>query len=230
MNDIVIRRMPFEWPDRIDPVFIAGDARESYQAIALSLLLPFLEPYLIRTMNEAKKHIDDPKLLDDLRRFNAQEGQHYKAHARFNAAVRLEGFEGLKALEEELDADYKRFTRTKSLRFNLAYAEGFEAFTMNVANFSFEHVKRDQDSPIAELMEWHLIEEFEHRTVAFDVYDRVCGGYFYRLLIGTYAQWHFLRWVGKVVRYMLRAQPPPTPSVPKTPGSSQHRGFRGRKM
>ena len=28
----------------------------------------------------------------------------------------------------------------------------------------------------------------EHRTVAFDVYDHVCGGYLYRLAVGLFAQ------------------------------------------
>ena len=35
-----------------------------------------------------------------------------------------------------LDADYRRFTREKSLRWNLAYAEGFEALTTAVAHAS----------------------------------------------------------------------------------------------
>ena len=208
MSEITVRRMDFDFPDDMDPVFIDGDAARSFAAIGLSLLLPYLEPYLIRTMKVAKKEIADAQLIDDLERFSAQEGQHYRMHIKFNKALRRQGFPRLDELEKELAEDYLRFSNTKSLRFNLAYAEGFEALTTASALFSFHHERLgDPGSPVADLFAWHTIEEFEHRTVAFDVYDAVCGGYFYRLFAGLYAQFHFLRFVSRVTRYMLEVRP-----------------------
>ena len=58
------------------------------------------------------------------------------------------------------------------------------------------------------MIEWHFVEELEHRTVAFDVYDHVCGGYFYRLVVGAWAQWHFTSWIRRVTKYMLTVSPP----------------------
>ena len=58
---------------------------------------------------------------------------------------------------------------------------------------------------LGHLWSWHLIEELEHRTVAFDVYDHVVGGYFYRVAAGFYAQWHMGSWVARVTRYMIGA-------------------------
>ncbi len=66
-----------------------------------------------------------------------------------------------------------------------------------------------QQRAIVQMWEWHFVEELEHRNVAFDVYDHVCGGYVYRLFISLYAQWHFTRWIRKVNRYMLKTCPPP---------------------
>ncbi len=203
MHDITVRRMQFDFPDRIDPVVVEGQPEESYWILGLSLLLPYLEPYLIRTMNVAKKQIDDPGLLKDLEGFNAQEGQHFRQHRRFNDAVRMAGFPKLPELEEKLDADYRRFTETRSLQFNLAYAEGFEALTTAVACFSFETNQFERTHPSArELFSWHLIEELEHRTVAFDVYDHIYGDYSYRLRWGLYAQWHMLSWIHRVACHM----------------------------
>jgi predicted metal-dependent hydrolase len=202
--------MPFEFPDEVDPVFIEGNPEQSFSIIAGSLLLPHLEPYLIRTMKAATKQVTDPKILDGLKGFAAQEGQHYRVHMKFNESIRRSGFPGLEALEQELSDDYHRFTKTKSLRFNLAYAEGFEALTMNAIKFIMEPNGLGDDlSPVMQMFEWHFVEELEHRTVAFDVYDHVCGGYFYRLFVGMWAQWHFLNWTRRVTAYMLKVSPAP---------------------
>jgi predicted metal-dependent hydrolase len=200
--------MDFDFPSDIDPVVVKGDPEQSYLMIGLSLLLPYLEPYLIRTMKEAKKRISDPELINDLEQFSAQEGQHYRQHIRFNESIRLQGFDKLAEFEKELSDDYRRFSKTRSLRFNLAYAEGFEALTTASARFSFERQSDDEILPsVNALFQWHLLEELEHRTVAFDVYDDVCGGYVYRVVAGLYAQWHMLRFISRVTQYMLKADP-----------------------
>ncbi|MDG1959246.1 MAG: metal-dependent hydrolase [Candidatus Binatia bacterium] len=210
LDTIKIRQMPFDFPDEIDPVFMERDHRRSFSFIAGSLLLPYLEPYLIRSMKAAEKHVTDPKILEGLKGFSAQEGQHYRIHMKFNAAVKRAGFPGLEALEKELSDDYQRFTKTKSLRFNLAYAEGFEAITMNLINSMMGENGLGDDLPdYLEMIQWHFVEELEHRTVAFDVYDHVCGGYFYRLFVGAWAQWHFISWIHRTTQYMLKVRPQP---------------------
>ena len=186
--------MDFDFPSDIDPVVVAGNPEASFATIGLSLLLPYLEP--------------DPKLVDDLERFNKQEGQHYRQHMLLNDAIRLQGFDQLAELEAKLDADYRRFSKTRSLRFNLAYAEGFEALTTAFARFSFERGADPNTHPsVTALFQWHLVEELEHRTVAFDVYDYLYGDYFYRLIAGLYAQWHMSSFIRRVASSMLAAVP-----------------------
>lgn len=210
--DITFRKLELDFPPGLDPLIIEGQPEESYINIGLSLLLPHLEPYLIRSMNRAKPHVVDPRVLAGLALFNAQEGQHYRQHARFNAAVHLAGGEKLKVLEAELADDYRRFEKTRSLRFNLAYAEGFEALTMALARFAFETKLTERMRPeVRDLFEWHLLEELEHRTVAFDVYAQVCGGYFYRLFVGLFAQWHLNRFVLRAALAIKAADGPAFP-------------------
>lgn len=209
LDEITVRKMPFEFPDDIDPVFMHGDHQRSFRFIAGSLLLPHLEPYLIRSMRAAEPHVTDPAVLDGLQKFIRQEAQHYQMHKKFNDTVRLSGFPELEAFEKELSDDYKRFTNTKSLRFNLAYAEGFEALTMNAVRHMMGPNGFGEDlPPFMQMIEWHFVEELEHRTVAFDVYDHVCGDYFYRLFVGIWAQRHFTSWISRVTRYMLKTRPP----------------------
>jgi uncharacterized protein len=205
---ITVRRLRFEFPDGLDPIIVPGQPEESYATVGLSLLLPYLEPYLIRTMRQARPRVTDASLLSDLDLFNGQEAQHYKQHVVFNEAVRIPESSKVKALEAELDADYHRYTTRRSLRWNLAYAEGFEAFTTAMARYSFEAKVIDRlHSGARDLFLWHLVEELEHRTVAFDVYEHVFGGYFYRLFVGLFAQWHLNRFVLRVSNLMLSADP-----------------------
>jgi len=206
VQDITVRQMDFGFPDEIDPVILPGEPEWSYVTVAVSLLLPYLEPYLIRTMKEAKKYVSDPDLLADLAKFSAQEGQHYRQHILFNDTIRGFCFPKLRELEDEIEADYQRFSKTKSLRWNLAYAEGFEALTTAGALYSFEMGvnKRLEPRAVRDLISWHSIEEIEHRTVAFDVYDHVYGGYAYRLLFASYGQCHMSRWLWRATLYMLQ--------------------------
>jgi predicted metal-dependent hydrolase len=207
MSDITVRHIRFEFPDDIPLVFIDGEPEESAMNIALSLLLPYLEPYVIRSVTAARKHVTDPRLRDELDAFAAQEGQHYRQHKRFNDVIHTLDYPRLADFESEVEAQFRRWSKTKSLRFNLGYAEGFEAMTTVVARVAADEDRSNWHPAVRDLIEWHLMEELEHRTVAFEVYQHVCGDYAYRLAIGSFAQFHLLRFVDRVHRYLLDATP-----------------------
>lgn len=57
MRDTTVRRIDFPFPEEIDPVSIPGQPEASVGLLGLSLLLPYLEPYLIRSMKAARKHV-----------------------------------------------------------------------------------------------------------------------------------------------------------------------------
>ena len=90
LDTMTVRKMPFEFPDEIEPDFMDGDHERSFSFIAGSLLLPHLEPYLIRSMKAAEKHVTDPVVLEGLKKFASQEGQHYQMHKKFNDTIRLD--------------------------------------------------------------------------------------------------------------------------------------------
>jgi predicted metal-dependent hydrolase len=47
-----------------------------------------------------------------------------------------------------------------------------------------------------------MAEEIEHRTVAFGVYRHLVGSYPYRIALGTWAQWHYVSYIGRFARCM----------------------------
>lgn len=199
MADINVRTMAFEWPDDLPVLPIPSDISQSCELVALSFTLPYLEPYLIRTMSSAGKDDIDPALASDLRNFSKQEAQHHRNHSRINNIVRSklpdDTAAALRRLEDDLANDYRQFTATKSLRYNLAYAEGFEAMTLALALTLLKSPPEHADEHWKSLLAWHLAEEVEHRTVTFDAYDQLYGGYVYRSLSGVRSQVHFLSYV-----------------------------------
>lgn len=210
MADLLVRRIRFSFDEPVDLDVDDVTLGAMLPVLGLSMTMPYLEPYLIRTMRVALPGIRDEALAEDARRFARQEGHHYRNHAAFNERIReavgAAGDGELRRIEAALDADYQRYTRERSLRFNLAYVEGFEAMTCAGALAMAEHgAFAESDVPGGELWPWHMAEEIEHRTVAFQVYEHLVGSYRYRVLAGGWAQLHYLRFVRRFGRAIARA-------------------------
>src|SRR5581483_2746007 len=115
-------------------------------------------------------------------------------------------YPGLRALEEELGRDYDRQFAEKSLAFNAAYCEGFESLGIIHAEFFFEHVDdllEGSDERLVKLWKWHLAEEFEHRTVCYDVHHALGSGYFMRIRGYLAAMKHLGRYGKRVSDHLL---------------------------
>ena len=213
--DAIKARMPVRIMDfEIDPQLVHDALPELFPGYGVSMTLPYLEPYLVRTMREALGHCTDPLVAQEVRQFIGQEAQHYRQHAVLNDMIRSISpeLEGLREIEDQLKADYQRFTQTKSLKFNLAYAEGFEAATFAggrviFRNNVFDRLKTIQNSDLLKLFIWHGLEEIEHSTVTFNIYDHLYGDYLYRLVAGTYGQYHFFKYVFLFSKFIAQNAP-----------------------
>ncbi|MEZ4354858.1 MAG: metal-dependent hydrolase [Myxococcota bacterium] len=209
--EIVVRRprLDFEaatrnWMPR-NPAF-------GYQLAGGSLVLPYLEPYLIRIMRQAREALaalrPAPRQLDRLLRdidlFNGQEANHFKLHARYNALLR-ERYEGIAAIEAEIERDFARMLREESLAWNLGYSAGFETTGMLTARLLFEAVPEsliDADPVVADLWGWHLAEEYEHRCVALEVFRALGGGPLERVRMYFLQQRHLMAFGERAARLM----------------------------
>jgi uncharacterized protein len=174
----------------------------------------YIEPYLLKVMRLAKEKIDPAnlELHQKLDIFIKQEMQHCKLHLSFNKAIRADGYEGMLEFEKQYEADYERFLKTKSLRFNLAYSEGFEAMSaIAVTNFfeGFDEFLEGADPRAVAIWKWHLAEEYEHREVAHEVYHVLYGknrlsAYLWRIYGFFYAIRHIRAHTAKVTAYLLK--------------------------
>ena len=182
------RKIPFEFPDDIEPRWIPGRPELSAMINGASVTMPYLEPFLIRTMREAAEQVDDPQVKADAEAFNKQEGQHFRAHRRFNDLLKATAYSDLAEVEAQMEDSYACLYQ-RSLRTRMAYTAGFEAMTMGVTKWLIGKrvdLFKDADPRVVSFVLWHMVEETEHKTVAYDVYKALYGGslksYFWRML------------------------------------------------
>ncbi|MEM7411383.1 MAG: metal-dependent hydrolase [Myxococcota bacterium] len=205
-GDIVVRQIPFAFPDDLDPLW-SSHHEWSHMVNGTSLTMPYLEPFLIATLKEGIELTDDPAVKREARGFMAQEAQHYKTHRRYNELLKAHGYPELAEIEVAMERSYDRL-RKRSLTYRLAYACGFETMTLGVTNWLISDRKAlfgGTDTRVASFILWHFVEEAEHKRAAFDVYQAVRGQYWPRLLGVFTGSFHVLWWARKGTVAMLKA-------------------------
>lgn len=160
-----------------------------------SVIIPHVEYYLNHIMGQVRDGCGDGSagLRRDLDIFIRQEALHSRYHNRFNQRMYAAGYDSLKPLVERMAADLKRLRETRSLAFNAAYCAGFECIATYDAQYLFNHCDAyfaGADSHGANLLLWHVAEEFEHRCVCHDAFKVISGNYFIRIYGLLYAFWH----------------------------------------
>ena len=81
------------------------------------------------------------------------------------------------------NADQGRLDKSKrghSLAFRMAYTAGYEAITYQLVGFMMDERARwltGADPDVLGLLCWHGAEEVEHKTVAYDAFQAVHGGW-----------------------------------------------------
>ncbi|MEM9176639.1 MAG: metal-dependent hydrolase [Myxococcota bacterium] len=170
---------------KADGLWIPRWPEMAHRLNGASLFLPYLEPYLIRVMKQARPLLEAkaPSLLPEVDVFNRQEANHYKVHAAYNRILFAQ-YPGLETFDREIKADFERFLAEESLEWNLAYCEGFECSGLISSEFYLQEIDdalEGADPAVHELWSWHLAEEFEHRSVTHDVLATVAPGWLHRL-------------------------------------------------
>lgn len=205
---IDVRRVPFEFPDDLDPVWNEDHREWSHMINGASLTMPYLEPFLIATLREAAGDIDDPAIVEEVAGFVGQEGQHFRTHRRYNELLKTNGYPELAEVEDAMKRSYARIKTKRSLAFRLAYAAGFESMTLGVTKWLIEERVKlfaGADTRVVSFVLWHMVEEVEHKRVAFDAYQAAVGNYWHRSLGVLTGSMHVFLWSRKGCIAMLKA-------------------------
>jgi len=206
-HPIPVRRLLFESmpAEEFKPDCVAANPVLSYTCWGVSMYVTFLEPFIVKSMHRIMDDIKDDDLRENVDRFARQEAQHYQQHQRFNEALFAQGYPGLNERYEILRQDFDRMLEEESDKYCVGFVEGFESYTTQgaIAVFKTGIMNHPETDPrVADLFNWHLMEEIEHRTVAFDIYDHLYGDYLYRVKMCLIAQGHITRFIMDCTRIM----------------------------
>lgn len=184
---------------------------------ATSIIPAPVEPWLIKVLQIAKDKLprNKPQLEADMAAFIGQESQHFRQHRMFNKVIAAQGYPRLAEFEQQLTADLDGFLKNCSLKFMLAYADGFESLGAVQGGIWFgkmDALIEGADENAVALWKWHMAEEFEHREVCFQIYHaiysrglwgKIWNGYFYRIYGCVYAMRHLNAYMEKMFDYMI---------------------------
>lgn len=190
------RKVKFEWKDTpID--WIPNQPFISYFINEINMILPAGEFWFCRLYNKVLPQITDEKLKEDVRAFIRQEAMHAQAHnSANNEYLTIRNIDVDRNLKL-MDLLFTKVLADKPLSFipvpgplehqwdlfRLGIIATVEHMTCVLGKYVLYNKKWEElgaDANMLDLIKWHGAEEIEHRTVAFDLYRHLGGGYISR--------------------------------------------------
>ncbi|MBI2394801.1 MAG: metal-dependent hydrolase [Deltaproteobacteria bacterium] len=184
--EIKVRKPSFRFSE-VPRYWLWGNARATAMANALNLVFPAGERFFIRSVkhfvDRLAREWDDPELLEQVRRFMGQEVRHGMEHERFFEALVAQGYEIRSFVEWYERIAYGIIEKNSSPKLRLAVTVALEHFTAMFAERALTRpVLSEHAHPaMRDLLSWHACEELEHKSVAFDVLQRVDPSYALRI-------------------------------------------------
>ncbi|CAN5505560.1 metal-dependent hydrolase [soil metagenome] len=176
---VKVRRISFDYPtDELPRHFMDGDLVMSHVVAVLSALFPEGEDFFVRSVRTYRDQITDPELKKQVAGFIGQEATHGREHRTFNERLQELGFP-TRLIDKATGIRLRFNERVMPDHWLLAITAALEHYTATLAEVLLSSPEAratfgDSDE-VRSLLLWHAIEESEHKAVAFDVYQAVCG-------------------------------------------------------
>ena len=174
---IKVRRMDFQFNENIPDFWYDQDALLTLFLTALSATFPEGEKQFIQSVRNFQDQITDPELKKQIRAFIGQEAHHSKEHDALNAMMKRKGFPVLR-VEKRMTKMAQWMRENWSRERQLANTVCAEHITALMADFFMSKSPEELQKlhpDVQKIWAWHVIEETEHKAVAFDVYSQVVG-------------------------------------------------------
>lgn len=189
---ILPRKVKFDW--KATPVdWIPNQPFASYFINEINNILPAGEFWFCRLYNKVLPRITDEKLKQDVQAFIRQEAMHANAHTSANkeylSARNIDIQRNLDIMnylfttalaDKPFDKEVPQFLQEQWDLFRLGVIATVEHMTCVLGKYALYNKRWEElgaDPEMVDLVKWHGSEEIEHRTVAFDLYRHLGGGY-----------------------------------------------------
>ncbi|KAB7754076.1 metal-dependent hydrolase [Mycolicibacterium mucogenicum] len=173
------RRIRFRFAEEASrKYFVAGDMVFSHFVAGLSGAFPPGEEGFIRSVRRFADRITDPGLKKRVAGFIGQESMHGQEHRHLNEKLVAMGYPIAWWDSESFKDKRIRFEDRLPAHVHLALTAAAEHYTAVLAErvlSSDELQAIPADPEVWHLLNWHALEELEHKSVAFDVYRAVGG-------------------------------------------------------
>jgi len=218
VRDITVRRPGIDHDGPMEKHFVAGDPLRSHIAAMLSAVFPEGEDFFVRSVRAYRDQIDDPELAKQVKAFIGQEAIHGREHRDFNDHLATLGYP-TKVVDRLVKKGLALLAKSSPAHHQLAVTAALEHYTATLAETLLRHEDALAEFTTEEaraLFAWHALEETEHKSVAFDVYQHVCGDH--RVRVGTMWSTHvvFLTVIGVAVAASVATDPKAWPKLPKS--------------
>ena len=177
---VPIRHFKFNFtPEELDVKFFMQKEWGTAYFAALSIFLTYGEDLVIETARYHRDQIKDPVLKQRLTSLIGQEAIHSKVHNEYNEImipnhipVRLYRF----LAEQVFNHTLLKFPQP----LKLSMMAGIEHFTAVFAEYAMTHeniFNHSIDDKTRALWLWHMLEESEHKDIAYDTYQVLSANY-----------------------------------------------------
>ncbi len=170
------RRVKFDLDDLNETYYYRGNPQISAFFAGLSVSFPPGEGEFIKSVKLFEDQITDPKLKEEVKNFAHQEAHHSLQHKLLNKRLDEIGYDTAmvdRVMKDKLSEREQNWSPEK----RLARTVCAEHVTATWANWSLQAEEKMSHFPtsLRHLLQWHAIEEIEHKSVAFDVYQHCVG-------------------------------------------------------
>ncbi len=150
----------------------------SHLVAVLSAMFPSGEDFFVNSVRNCRQQIADPELRKEIGRFIGQESTHGRSHRDFNRRLEELGFKTA-LVDRTVDYGFNRVAaKVLPDEVQLAVTAALEHYTATLAEVLLSDPTARELFPadaVRYLLLWHALEESEHKSVAFDVYQAVSG-------------------------------------------------------
>lgn len=206
--------------DTVPLHYIPGEVLATHIVNVMHLVLPEGERAMARCLAEALPHIDDERLREEVQGFIGQEAMHADSHEAARKRLQALGLDvdsyvsKVAWLVDRILGDHGLSGRAEQewLKERLGLFAGMEHFTAVLGEWLLNAdilEEKGMHPAMLDLVRWHGAEEVEHRSVVYDAYMYVDGGYARRARTALLASATLLPLFILSTAYLYRKDPSP---------------------